>query len=88
MKVVWDGRYIYIYTNPDSYEPVTQVHNRINENCQQPTTSKELKAADKLISELKDNSQIMSLAKDQLKKALTDFEGDLNDPKSTLDKRI
>lgn len=51
-------------------------------------TSKELKAADKLISELKDNSQIMSLAKNQLKKALTDFEGDLNDPKSTLDKRI
>ena len=91
MKVVWDGRYIYIYTNPDSYEPLTQVHNRINENgenCQQPTTSKELKAADKLISELKDNSQIMSLAKDQLKKALTDFEGDLNEPKSTLGKRI
>lgn len=51
-------------------------------------TSKELKDTDKLISELKDNSQIMSLAKDQLKKALTDFEGDLNDPKSTLDKRI
>ena len=46
-------------------------------------TSKELKAADKLISELKDNSQIMSSAKDQLKKALTDFEGDLNDPKSS-----
>lgn len=52
------------------------------------TTSKELKAADKLISELKDNSQIMSSAKDQLKKALTDFEGDLNDPKSTLEVRI
>ena len=46
-------------------------------------TSKELKAADKLISELKDNSQIMSSAKDQLKKALTDFEGDLNDPKGS-----
>lgn len=30
----------------------------------------------------------MSLAKDQLKKALTDFEGDLNEPKSTLGKRI
>ena len=52
------------------------------------TTSKESKAADKLISELKDNSQIMSLAKDQLKKALTNFEGDLNDSKSTLGKRI
>ncbi len=52
------------------------------------TTSKELKAADKLISELKDNSQIMSLAKDHLKKTLTDFEGDLNDPKSTLEVRI
>lgn len=51
-------------------------------------TSKELKAADKLISELKDNSQIMSLAKDHLKKALTDFEGDLDDPKSTLEVRI
>ena len=51
-------------------------------------TSKELKAADKLISELKDNSQIMSLAKDHLKKTLTDFEGDLNDPKSTLEVRI
>ena len=38
--------------------------------------------------ELKDNSQIMSLAKDQLKKALTDFEGNLNDPKSTLGKWI
>lgn len=49
-------------------------------------TSKELKAADKLISELKDNSQISQImlsAKDQLKKALTDFEGDLNDPKSS-----
>ena len=52
------------------------------------TTSKELKAADKLISELKDNSQIMSLAKDHLKKTLTDFEGDLNNPKSTLEVRI
>lgn len=30
----------------------------------------------------KGNSQIISSAKDQLKKALTDFEGDLNDPKS------
>ena len=26
-----DGRYTYIYTNPDSYEPLAQVHNRINE---------------------------------------------------------
>ena len=52
------------------------------------TTSKELKAADKLISELKDNSQIMSLAKDHLQYTLTDFEGDLNDPKSTLEVRI
>ena len=30
----------------------------------------------------------MSLAKDHLKKTLTDFEGDLNDPKSTLEVRI
>ena len=44
-------------------------------------TSKKLKVADDIISELKDNSQIISSAKDQLKKALTDFEGDLNDPK-------
>jgi len=40
-------------------------------------TSKKLKVVDDIISELKDNSQIMSSAKDQLKKALTDFEGDL-----------
>ena len=46
-------------------------------------TSKKLKVADDIISELKDNSQIMSSAKDQLKKALTDFEGYLNDPKSS-----
>ena len=46
-------------------------------------TSKKLKVTDDIISELKDNSQIMSSAKDQLKKALTDFEGDLNDPKSS-----
>ena len=26
-----DGRYTYIYTNPDSYEPLAQVHNRTNE---------------------------------------------------------
>lgn len=45
-------------------------------------TSKKLKVADDIISELKDNSQIISSAKDQLKKALTDFEGDLNGPKS------
>ena len=45
-------------------------------------TSKKLKVADDIISELKDNSQIMSLAKDQHKKALTDIEGDLNDPTS------
>ena len=33
-----DGRYTYIYTNPDSYEPLAQVHNRTNEDgesCQQ-----------------------------------------------------
>ena len=46
-------------------------------------TSKKLKVVDDIISELKDNSQIMSSAKDQLKKALTDFEGDLNDPKGS-----
>lgn len=45
-------------------------------------TFKKLKVADDIISELKDNSQIISSVKDQLKKALTDFEGDLNDPKS------
>ena len=28
---VWDGRYTYIYTDSDSYEPLAQVHNRINE---------------------------------------------------------
>ena len=26
-----DGRYTYIYTNPDSYEPLAQVHNWTNE---------------------------------------------------------
>ena len=38
MKVVWDGRYTYIYTAPNSDEPLTQVHNKINEdgeNCRQ-----------------------------------------------------
>ena len=38
MKIVWDGRYTYIYTNPDSYEPLTQVLNWANEegeSCQQ-----------------------------------------------------
>ncbi|VYT97108.1 Putative deoxyribonuclease RhsC [Streptococcus oralis] len=35
---VWDGRYTYIYTDPDSYEPLAQVHNHTNtegENHQQ-----------------------------------------------------
>ena len=27
-----DGRYTYIYTDPDSYEPLAQVHNRTNED--------------------------------------------------------
>ena len=27
---VWDGRYTYIYTDPDSYEPLAQVHNHTN----------------------------------------------------------
>ena len=27
-----DGRYTYIYTNPDSYEPLAQVHNWTNED--------------------------------------------------------
>ena len=31
MKVVWDGRYTYIYTNPDSYEPLALVRNWTNE---------------------------------------------------------
>ena len=31
MKIVWDGRYTYIYTNPDSYESLAQVHNWTNE---------------------------------------------------------
>ena len=31
MKVVWDGRYTYIYTNPDSYEPLALVCNWTNE---------------------------------------------------------
>lgn len=33
-----DGRYTYIYTDPDSYEPLAQVHNHTNtegENHQQ-----------------------------------------------------
>nr|WP_254321972.1 RHS repeat-associated core domain-containing protein [Neisseria subflava] len=33
-----DGRYTYIYTNPDSYDPLAQVRNRTNEegeSCQQ-----------------------------------------------------
>ena len=25
-----DGRYTYLYTDPDSYEPLAQVHNRTN----------------------------------------------------------
>ena len=32
MKVVWDGRYTYIYTNPDSYEPLAQVRNWTTED--------------------------------------------------------
>lgn len=51
-------------------------------------TSKKLKVADDIICELSFSSEIMSSAKDQLKKTLTDFEGDLNDPKSTLEVRI
>ena len=27
---VWVGRYIYIYTDPDNYELLAQVHNRTN----------------------------------------------------------
>ena len=27
-----DGRYTYIYTDPDSYDPLAQVHNRTNED--------------------------------------------------------
>ena len=27
-----DGRYTYIYADPDSYEPLAQVHNRTNED--------------------------------------------------------
>ncbi|MFS9065779.1 hypothetical protein QM880_00300 [Streptococcus timonensis] len=46
-------------------------------------TSKKLKVADDIICELSFSSEIMSSAKDQLKKALTDFEGDLNDPKGS-----
>ena len=30
-RIGTDGRYTYIYTNPDSYEPLVQVHNRTNE---------------------------------------------------------
>ena len=29
---VWDGRYTYIYTDPDSYEPLAQVRNWTNED--------------------------------------------------------
>ena len=35
---VWDGRYSYFYTDPDSYEPLAQVRNwttEEGENCQQ-----------------------------------------------------
>ena len=46
-------------------------------------TSQKLKVADDIICELSFSSEIMSSAKDQLKKALTDFEGDLNDPKGS-----
>ena len=46
-------------------------------------TSKKLKVADDIFCELSFSSEIMSSAKDQLKKALTDFEGDLNDPKGS-----
>ena len=46
-------------------------------------TSKKLKVADDIICELSFSSEIMSSAKNQLKKALTDFEGDLNDPKGS-----
>lgn len=46
-------------------------------------TSKKLKVADDIICELSFSSEIMSSAKDQLKKALTDFEGDLNAPKGS-----
>ena len=31
MKIVWDGRYTYIYTNTDSYEPLALVRNWTNE---------------------------------------------------------
>ena len=27
IRFVWDGRYTYFYTNPDSYEPLAQVRN-------------------------------------------------------------
>jgi len=29
-RFVWVGRYTYIYTDPDSYEPLAQVHNHTN----------------------------------------------------------
>ena len=29
-----DGRYTYLYTDPDSYEPLAQVHNRTNEDSE------------------------------------------------------
>ena len=32
MKVVWDGRYTYIYTAPDSYEPLALLRNWTNED--------------------------------------------------------
>lgn len=31
MKVVWDSSYTYIYTDPDSYEPLAQARNWTNE---------------------------------------------------------
>ena len=37
-RFVWDGRYTYFYTDPDSYEPLAQVRNwttEDGENCQQ-----------------------------------------------------
>ena len=29
---VWDGRYTYIYTNPDNYEPLAQIRDWTNED--------------------------------------------------------
>ena len=31
MKIVWDSSYTYIYTDPDSYEPLAQARNWTNE---------------------------------------------------------